>query len=365
MSENFETRSFGARLIRVISLNIAIALTLGIVFWFVQSETSHLSFFDEVLSSFIHAAIYGLFYGFSMPYLGERLSVIRVPWNWISITTTVLLIAAISTLVIESCLFGLGYLTIENFWREYFYKSFSVFFIALVICLSVYLYEGYRGSINAANLKLRTHELEKERALKLATEAQVASLESRLHPHFLFNALNSISALIAEDPLLADNMVQRLASLLRSSLDACARGNTSIEEEIKLVQDYLEIEKVRFRERLRYSIDVSPEIMCKQIPTMILQPIVENSVKFAVSPRPEGGEIRISARLQSDEMVMEVWDDGPGFTPEMIVGGHGLDNLRSRLATLLGDNTSLTITSKNQGTVVAVMMRSNGLQKKE
>ena len=357
-----ETKHFSAQLLRIVWLNIAIALASAFVFWIIQSKASHHSLLDEVLGSLIHAAIYGLCFGFSMPYLSERLAIIRAPWNWAAITASLILIAGFSTLLIELSLIGLGYLTIENFRQEYFFKSLGVFFIALIIGLSVHLYESYRENMQAANLRLRTHELEKERALKLVIEARLASLESKLHPHFLFNTLNSISALISEDPLLADKMVQRLASLLRASLDACERNSTSIEEEIKLVRDYLEIEKVRFRERLKYSIAVTPEIMSLQIPPMILQPIVENSIKFAVAPRPEGSEIKISARLQAKDLVLEVWDDGPGFTSLMIPKGHGLDNLQSRLAALLGDAANLSVNAQKRGTSVSVCIRLNGTQ---
>jgi Putative regulator of cell autolysis len=365
MNQLNETKYFSTQWSRIVWLNIAIALALAFIFWILQSKSSHHSLLDEILASLIHAAIYGLFFGFAMPYLSERLAVIRAPWNWAAITASLLLIAVFSTLLVELCLLGLGYLTIENFRQEYFFKSFGVFFIALIIGLSVHLYESYRENMQAANLRLRTHELEKERALKLVIEARLASLESKLHPHFLFNTLNSISALISEDPQLADKMVQRLASLLRASLDACEQSSTSIEEEIKLVRDYLEIEKVRFRERLKYSIDVTPEMMSFKIPPMILQPIVENSIKFAVSPRPEGGEIKISARHEAKEMVLEVWDDGPGFTSLMIPCGHGLDNLQSRLATLLGDAAKLSVNARKRGTVVSVCIRLNGTQEKE
>jgi sensor histidine kinase YesM len=348
------------RWLHIVCVNIAIALALAFVFWIVQSKASHYSLSDEIISSLVHAGVYGLFFGFSMPYLSERLATLRAPWNWAAITASLMLITLLATGLVELCLLGLGYLNAESFGREYFFKSVAVFFIALVIGLSVHLYENYRRRIGAWNLRLRTHELEKERVLKLATEARLASLEAKLHPHFLFNTLNSISALVSEDPVLADKMIQQLASLLRASLDACERSHASLEEEIKLVKDYLEIEKVRFRERLKYSINVEPEILSLQIPPMILQPIVENSIKHAVSPRPQGGEIKISARLKMNEVVLAVWDNGPGFTAEMIPSGHGLDNLQSRLAVLYGEHMSLSVNSQNRGTVVEVSIRLNG-----
>ena len=355
------TKPFGTRLMQIVWLNFAVAVALGFAFWTVQTKGSYLTLSDEIIASLIHSSIYGLTFGLAMPYLSERLTIIRSPWNWTAIIASLLFVAFISTLLVELCLSELGYLTNESFRQEYIFKSLGVFFIALVIGLSIHLYEIFRDRIQATNLQLRTQELEKERALKLVSEARLASLESRLHPHFLFNTLNSISALISEDPLLADKMVQRLSSLLRTSLDACEQNSMSLDEEIKLVTNYLEIEKVRFRERLRYSIDVQPEIMSFLVPPLTLQPIVENSVKFVVSPRPEGGEIKISARIQTDEMIIEVWDNGDGFTLDSVPRGHGLDNLQSRLAVLFGEKASLSVDLQD-GTTVSVSIPRNGFQ---
>ncbi len=358
-------KPFRIRLLHIVWLNLAIALALAFAFWTAQTKGSYLTLSDEIITSLIHSAIYGLMFGLAMPYLSERLIIIRVPWNWAAIIASLLFTAFVSTMLVELCLAGLGYLTVESFRQEYIFKSLGVFFIALVIGLSIHLYEIFRDHIQVTNLQLRTQELEKERALKLVSDARLASLESRLHPHFLFNTLNSISALISEDPLLADKMVQRLSSLLRTSLDACEQSSMSLDEEINLVTNYLEIEKVRFRERLKYSIDVATEIMSFQIPPLTLQPIVENSIKFAVSPRPEGGEMKISARLQADKMIIEVWDDGAGFSLDSIPRGHGLDNLKSRLDVLFGEKATLSVSSQNGGTSVLVSIPRNGFREKE
>jgi LytS/YehU family sensor histidine kinase len=160
-------------------------------------------------------------------------------------------------------------------------------------------------------------------------------------------------------------MVQRLARLLRTSLDACDQGRMPLDDEINLVADYLEIEKARFGERLRYSIEVQPEAGTLRVPPLILQPIIENSVKFAVFPRSGGGEIRISARVQSGELIVGVRDDGPGFKTDMIPRGHGLDNLRSRLETLFREGASLSIDGQNGGTTVSVAIAVSLLLREE
>ena len=344
-----------SRALRIIGLNLAVSLTLAFGIWAASGKANHHhSLADEIGISLIHAAIYGCLFGFGLPYLSARLALLRRPWNWISIMASIVSLAIIGTFFIELWLLTLGYLTRADFWQECAYKSVVVAILGLLIGWGVYLYESVWSHIQTVSLQLRTQELEKERALKLTTEAQLASLESRLHPHFLFNTLNSISALISADPLLADKMVQRLAGLLRTSLDACERRKMSLDEELALVVDYLEIERARFGDRLRYSIEVQPEIGSLPVPPLILQPIIENSVKFAVLPRPGGGEIKISACVRMGRLIMEVWDDGPGFKTEMIPRGHGLDNLRSRLETLFQDGASFSINGNDSGMTVSV-----------
>jgi signal transduction histidine kinase len=358
--------SFGSRALRIIWLNLAVSLTLAFGIWAARGKASpHHSLSDEVFMSLIHAAIYGCLFGFGLPYLSARLALLRRPWNAISISASIATGAMIGTFFIELCLLGLGYLNGAHFWEEYAYKSVVVAILGLLIGWGVYLYESVWSHFQAISLQLRTEELEKERALKLATEAQLASLESKLHPHFLFNTLNSISTLISADPALADRMVQRLARLLRTSLDACDQGRMPLDDEITLVADYLEIEKARFGERLRYSIEVQREAGALRVPPLILQPIIENSVKFAVFPRSGGGEIRISAGVRSGELIVEVWDDGPGFKMDMIPRGHGLDNLRSRLDAVFQNGASLSINGQNGGTTVSVAIAVSLLLREE
>jgi two-component system, LytTR family, sensor histidine kinase AlgZ len=123
---------------------------------------------------------------------------------------------------------------------------------------------------------------------------------------------------------------------------------------LRIVADYLEIEKTRFGERLRYTIDAAPELEDLELPPMALQTLVENSIKHAVSNRREGGEIRILARIAQENLTVEVSDDGPGFSMENIQPGHGLENLRERLAALFDGAGQLEVTRRSGSTVVAL-----------
>jgi LytS/YehU family sensor histidine kinase len=218
------------------------------------------------------------------------------------------------------------------------------------------LYEAQRSRLETMTLELRARELEGERDRKLALQARLASLESRLQPHFLFNTLNAISALIQDDPDRAERMVERLAALLRFSLDASERGLVPLADELKIVTAYLEIERARLGERLTYTLDVDPEAAGREVPPLTIQTLVENSVKHAIAPRPGGGRIRVTASAAGDRLQLAVWDDGPGFTAAALRPGHGLDNLQSRVAARYGAAATLTIAPANGGTRVTITL---------
>ena|SRR5215510_5563604 len=215
--------------------------------------------------------------------------------------------------------------------------------------ISGYLYEVVRARLDTTTLRLRTVEFERERARKLAAEASLASLESRIHPHFLFNTLNSISGLIHEDAPQAERMVERLAALLRFSLELSAHSVVSLEQELKIAIDYLEIERVRYGARLRYLVEVPASFLSIEVPPLTLQTLVENSIKHVAAHRPTGIEIRIVTRRIKSGVSLEVHDDGAGFTSAAITPNHGLDNLRERLRNLYGDKAALELTRTNDG----------------
>ena len=155
-------------------------------------------------------------------------------------------------------------------------------------------FETLRYKLQATALELRTRQVEQERAYKLLAEARLSSLESRIHPHFLFNTLNSIAALIPRNPQLAEDTVGKLASLLRFSLNANQNGLVPLSQELKIVRDYLEIEKTRFGPRLSYEIAVPASMEDVKVPPLALQSLVENSVKHVVSQRSQGATIQIA-----------------------------------------------------------------------
>ena len=210
--------------------------------------------------------------------------------------------------------------------------------ITLVVGIITTVIVSGRDRLEASRTALQTQRLERERAEKLAAEAQLASLSSRVQPHFLFNTLNSISALIREHPAEAEQTIERLASLLRSSLDQT--NTVPLEQEIKLVRDYLGIQKTRLGDRLQYEIVMEPGIAAS-VPPFSLQTLVENSVKHVAGSRQEGVRLQVRARRFDGDVVVFVTDDGPGFAEDSLKPGHGLDNLQGRLRAIYGGRAGL------------------------
>jgi sensor histidine kinase YesM len=224
--------------------------------------------------------------------------------------------------------------------------------ISLMFGLSISTYETMRFRLQAAALELRTRQVEQERAYKLLAESRLSSLESRIHPHFLFNTLNSIAALIPSDPVRAEDTVGKLASLLRFSLNANQSGLVPLSLELKIVRDYLEIEKTRFGQRIRYEIAVPEDMQDVRIPPLALQSLVENAVKHVAAKRTEGVSIQVTGSREANRIHLEVIDDGPGFSLEAITPEHGLGNLMGRLELLFGAAGELAVTRKGEKTAV-------------
>lgn len=182
-------------------------------------------------------------------------------------------------------------------------------------------------------------------------KAHLQSLKNQLQPHFLFNTMHSISALMLTDVHAADRMITRLADLLRMNLESAGTQITTLSRELEFVNCYLGIEQIRFEDRLALAFDIAPETLDAQVPMMLLQPLVDNAVKHGISRLPSGGEIGISSSLQNGDLKLEVRDSGPGFTPSHAEGrgGLGLRVTRERLETLYGTDQSLVLASPPEG----------------
>jgi two-component system, LytTR family, sensor kinase len=207
-------------------------------------------------------------------------------------------------------------------------------------------------------------DLESERAnvineRKLADTARLRALQSNLNPHFLFNALNGIATLVRErDSVTASAMVDALGTFLRSTLQRVDTPELRVSEEIELIEQYLRIQRYRFGLRLHAVVEATREVLGAFIPTLILQPLVENAIRYSVLPRDAGGSLWVSVRKERATLVVLVEDDGPGLDGGTLDAfGMGLQNSSDRLKALYGSAASLTIGGRSDGTGCAVVIR--------
>ena len=168
-------------------------------------------------------------------------------------------------------------------------------------------------------------------------EANLQALQRQLHPHFLFNTLNTISALMHRDTEAADSMLEKLGDLLRLSLDRVGTQLVSLQDELDFLRKYLEIEKTRFGDRLQVHIEVDLDTLDAAVPNLVLQPLVENALRHGIGPKIGGGRIDVVSRRDGDNLYLEVRDNGVGLTADAFHNGVGLTNTRSRLEHLYGD----------------------------
>jgi two-component system, LytTR family, sensor kinase len=196
---------------------------------------------------------------------------------------------------------------------------------------------------------------ERERALRAQSEAHRAQLQAlryQLNPHFLFNTLNAVSTLVVEKRTReAAGMIARLSDYLRATLEGSAESRVPLDSELDLARRYLEIEQVRFEDRLTVVYDVDPDVLGIPVPVMLLQPLVENAVKHAVAPCEEGGTIHIEAGRADGRLLLRISDDGPGLTAVQTASGLGigLANTRERLHGTYGDAAQLDLSEAPGG----------------
>ena len=193
----------------------------------------------------------------------------------------------------------------------------------------------------------RVERLSREAVLlQQVAEAELRALRAQINPHFLFNSLNTVADLVVTDPARAELMTLRLAQVFRHVLAHSARPVTSIREEIEFVRTYLFIEEARFGDRLRVEINMAPEVAAEKIPSLILQPIVENALKHGLAPKIGPGNLRIGATARKEHVCLTVEDDGmgPGTSARQAASsGVGLKNVAERLRTLYRDRAGVRL----------------------
>ncbi|HKR64933.1 MAG TPA: histidine kinase [Thermoanaerobaculia bacterium] len=201
-------------------------------------------------------------------------------------------------------------------------------------------------------LRDRERESQQVRLQAQLAEARLSALRMQLNPHFLFNTLHAMSALVERDPSGVRKMIARLSDLLRHTTDSSARNEIPLREELDFLRRYIDIMEIRFQGRLRATIDVDDAVLDAQVPNLILQPIVENALEHGVSRVQGTGEIAIRGTREDDGIVLTVRDNGPGVAADERAGV-GLSNTRARLAQLYGDRARIELTANPEGGALA------------
>jgi two-component system LytT family sensor kinase len=209
--------------------------------------------------------------------------------------------------------------------------------------------------------RFREGELRSSRLQTQLTQAQLEALKMQLHPHFLFNTLHSISALVHTNPDAADKMIARLGDFLRLTLENSGAAEVSLKKELEFLTCYLEIERVRFQDRLTTSLEVEPNTLDSPVPNLILQPIVENALRHGIAQSSAPGRVDISAKRENGSLRIEVRDNGPGLngvtaSREVFKGGVGLSNTRARLAQLYGESHRFEMSDAADGGLLVTLV---------
>jgi sensor histidine kinase YesM len=303
----------------------------------------------------VYANLIALFGTFLVGEVLERLAHRKLPLTP-AVVFCIIVVVPVGCLLVQALLTVIGVVVPQHFWREYLFMLRVSVPLAMVFGMGAFAHASLRSRLQVTEQALRERELADQRAQKLAAEARLRSLESRIQPHFLFNTLNSISSLIAVDPARAEQIVGCLAVLLRTSLDTGNRPLIPLREELAMVQSYVDIERARFGDKLRGSVDVPTALHNVKVPPMSVQALVENAVKHGITPQACGGEVRVSASGEGVNLRIEICDSGSGFELGVVAPGHGLDNLVERLHALFGDNARLNAFRRDGQSVVEMIL---------
>jgi signal transduction histidine kinase len=247
-----------------------------------------------------------------------------------------------------------GMLKFQNALELFFIFFFARFLIYVLICWAVL---GVTQAVDHYR-KFRERELKASQLETRLAQTQLQVLKMQLHPHFLFNTLNAISALIHQDVEVADRMLARLGELLRMTLENAGAQEVTLAQELEFIGPYLEIQQSRLGSRLAVRLDVDPEAMDACVPNLVLQPLVENAIQHGIAPRPGGGRLELSARRVEKRLYLEVRDDGPGMRESRRPGskdGVGLTNTRARLEQMYGSDHGFHLSNHPEGGLLVVL----------
>ena len=222
--------------------------------------------------------------------------------------------------------------------RDYLVSSILV----VVVCTVLYIYHSQKARLNA---RIAEKDLDVMRLRQMKTQAELATLQSKINPHFLYNALNAIASLIHENPDQAEEMTLKLSKLFRYSINNNQADLVTVAEDMEIVSTYLDIEKVRFGDRINFVLEVDPELEEEKLPRFLIQPLVENALKHGLKDVIVNGDLRIRIRKNTSHLVIGIIDNGIAFPDELNIG-YGLQSTYDKLNLLYGSGYELQLLNK-------------------
>jgi len=269
------------------------------------------------------------------------------------IAPRVILGSFVSGLIIFIPVYLAGYILQINKNSEHLIASIVMSIINLTSIMLVWSLIYFAIHYFENSKKAEIEALIFEAAVK---DFELKTLKAQLNPHFMFNAMNSIRALIEEDPQNAKDAITKLSNIMRYTLRIERTETVPLSDELKTIQDYLDLEKIRFEERLQYNISSTPSADRVEIPPMMVQTLVENGIKHGISKLTDGGKINIAASTNDSVLVIQIRNDGRFNEDAMKVSqGFGVSNTKQRLSLLYGEKASLTLNNENENKVLATL----------
>lgn len=330
-----------------LGLNLAVAVAVGLLLALSHDEVAPAAIARSIAVSAVFSNLIGIPAWFLIDAAVRRLRPRGSVAIWTAVVVIVLVLTAAGCAVAGLLFIAIGWFEADAYWLNFFYTMRIALVIGAICTASGFAWERLHERVDASRVA-------EARAKELAAEARLHALEARVHPHFLFNSLNSVMSLIPDDPARAEALLEKVAGLLRFALDAGKSRLIRLADELRIVRDYLDIESARLGDRLRSAVEVEPGLEDWQVPPFALQTLVENSVRHSIAPRRAGGALRVNVRRVDGRLELAVWDDGDGFSREALRAGHGLDNLEGRLAALFGGRGALALGGEPGGMTVTV-----------
>ena len=280
-----------------------------------------------------------------------RFIIIKLGWTRFSITKLIpyVLISVTVLSVSAHLLYLLGEIVMFQETPSYSFSENVGFVLNWIFLISLWsvIYFAYQFFE-----RYRTAEIKNLKWQASKNEIELNKLKSQLNPHFIFNSMNSIRALVDEDPTKAKRSITQLANILRNTLMMGRKKTVLFEEEMAIVNDFIELEKTRYEERLSCKETIEEEAYSFQIPSLMIQTLVENGIKHGISKLPEGGLITLSAKVLNDILTIEIENTGNLVTNSSPETGFGIINTTQRLSLLYGDKASFAIFNSDNNTVI-------------